>query len=86
MALPQTFAVGDQVMLKSWSPRMTVEKSTGSAGTAEWVVAVVWFDHGDRVVRRDKFPAAALGPWVDPAVAARLEAMAEQGIDVRPAA
>lgn len=79
MNQPQTFAIGDLVMLKSWSPKMTVEKLEKGR------IDVVWFDCMAHTVQRDSFPSDTLELWVDQAVRDRLAAMAEQGIDVSPA-
>lgn len=61
MVLPQTFAVGDLVMLKSWSPKMTVKASV-QAGR---ICAVTWFDAADHQPRHAEFPTGTLMPWAE---------------------
>lgn len=53
-----TFAPGDVVVLKSWSPDMTIEWVGDHMG--ETWADVVWF--AGREPSRDSFPIAALKP------------------------
>lgn len=70
MSEPKTFAIGDLVVLKSWSPDMTIERLRDQDG--ESFADVVWFSNREMPASRESFLVAALKASTNKALLAGL--------------